>query len=188
MHGPEYPNDEEALRRAIARDNELEPTVRELERKASEVELRASALERERDEAKESASAIGQRYEKLQQTYRKEREAHASTKIVGLPAGPACRPLAGHLCCFVAAADVGVGACYAKARSDRENAGFRLRRPYYQMLVRQLAQEQDSRGRGAADDLYQPYQGAIVGAISVVYQFQLASRQSGPPPSKSARP
>ena len=66
MHGPEYPNDEEVLRRAIARDNELEPTVRE--------------LERERDEARESASAIGQRYEKLQQTYRKEREAHESTK------------------------------------------------------------------------------------------------------------
>ena len=80
MHGPEYPNDEEALRRAIPRDNELEPTVRELERNASEVELRASELERERDEARESASAIGQRYEELQQTYGKEREAHESTK------------------------------------------------------------------------------------------------------------
>ena len=80
MHGPKYPNDEEVLRRAIARDSELEPTVRELERKASEVELRASELERERDEARESASAIGQRYEKLQQTYGKEREAHESTK------------------------------------------------------------------------------------------------------------
>ena len=80
MHGPEYPNDEEVLRRAIPRDNELEPTVRELERKASEVELRASELERERDETRESASAIGQRYEKLQQTYGKEREAHESTK------------------------------------------------------------------------------------------------------------
>ena len=80
MHGPEYPNDEEALRRAIPRDNELEPTVRELERKASEVELRTSELERERDEAREAASAIGQRYEKLQQTYGKEREAHESTK------------------------------------------------------------------------------------------------------------
>ena len=61
------------LRRAIIRDNELEPTVRELERKASEVELRASELEQERDEARESPSAIGQRYEKLQQTYGKER-------------------------------------------------------------------------------------------------------------------
>ena len=40
----------------------------------------ASELERERDEARESASAIGQRYEKLQHTYGKEREAHDSTK------------------------------------------------------------------------------------------------------------
>ena len=100
------------LRRAIAKDNDLEATVRELERKASESELRASELERERDEARESASGIGQRYEKLQQTYRMERVAHESTKswvfLLGL--------LAGHLCCFVAAG-VGVGACYAKARS-----------------------------------------------------------------------
>ena len=80
MHGPKYPNDEEVLHRAIVRDNELEPTERELERKASEVELRASELEREWDEARESASAIGQRYEKLQQTYGKERQAHESTK------------------------------------------------------------------------------------------------------------
>ena len=54
--------------------------MRELERKTSEVELMASELERERDEARESASAIGQRYEKLHQTYRKEREAHEITK------------------------------------------------------------------------------------------------------------
>ena len=87
MHGPKYPNDGEVLRRAIARDNELEPTVRELERKASEVELRASELERERDEARESASAIGQRYEKLEQTYRKEWEAHQSTKFWVFVAG-----------------------------------------------------------------------------------------------------
>ena len=87
IHGPQYQNDEEVLRPAIARDNELEPTVRELERKASEVELRASELERERDEARESASAIGQRYEKLQQTYRKEWEAHQSTKFWVFVAG-----------------------------------------------------------------------------------------------------
>ena len=80
MHGPEYLNDEEVLRRAIARDNELERTVRELERNAFESELRASELERERDEARESASAIRERHEKLQQTYRKEREEHDSTK------------------------------------------------------------------------------------------------------------
>ena len=123
MHGPKYPNDEEVLHRAIVRDNELEPTERELERKASEVELRASELERERDEARESASAIGQRYEKLQQTYRKEREAHESTKSWVFLLGLLAAVLAGHLCCFVAAG-VGVGTCYAKARGDWENAGF----------------------------------------------------------------
>ena len=124
MHGPEYPNDEEVLRRAIARDNELEPTVRELERKASEVELRASELERERDEARESASAIGQRYEKLQQTYGKEREAHESTKSWVFLLGLLAAVLLVISVCFVAAAGVGVGTCYAKARGDRENAGF----------------------------------------------------------------
>ena len=80
MHGREYANDKEVLHQAIAREDELEGTVRELERTASESELRASERERERDEARESASAIGERYEKLQQTYRKEREAHGSTK------------------------------------------------------------------------------------------------------------
>ena len=80
MHGPKHLTDEEVLRQAIAREDELEGTVRELERNASESELRASERERERDEARESASAIGERYEKLQQTYRKEREAHGSTK------------------------------------------------------------------------------------------------------------
>ena len=43
MQGPEYLSDEELLRRAIAREEELERTVRE--------------LERERDEARESAAA-----------------------------------------------------------------------------------------------------------------------------------
>ena len=57
MHGPEYLSDEELLRRAIAREHELERTVRELERSASESKLRASELERERDEARESATA-----------------------------------------------------------------------------------------------------------------------------------
>ena len=48
MHGPEYLSDEELLRRAIAREQELERTVQELERRASELKLRASELERER--------------------------------------------------------------------------------------------------------------------------------------------
>ena len=45
----EYISDEELLRRAIAREHELERTVRELEQRVSE-------LERERDEARESAA------------------------------------------------------------------------------------------------------------------------------------
>ena len=49
MHGSEYLSDDELLRRAIAREDELERTVRELKRSASELELRASELERERD-------------------------------------------------------------------------------------------------------------------------------------------
>ena len=43
MHGPEYLSDDELLRQAIIREDELERTVRE--------------LERERDEAREAASA-----------------------------------------------------------------------------------------------------------------------------------
>ena len=80
MHGPEHPSDGELLRRAIGREDELQRTVQERERKASEAELRASELERERNEARESTSATVQRYERLQQTHRKERETHESTK------------------------------------------------------------------------------------------------------------
>ena len=46
MLGPEDPSDEELLRRAIMREDELERTVRELEQSASELKLRASELER----------------------------------------------------------------------------------------------------------------------------------------------
>ena len=47
-----------------------------------------------------------------------------------------------------------------------------LRRPYYQLLVRQLAQEQDFRGRaGLPATFINPYQGAIcrrnLGSVSV---------------------
>ena len=80
MHGPEYLSDEELLRRAIAREDELEQTVRELERNASELKLRASELERERDEAMESASAARRPYEELEEAYRKETAAHKETK------------------------------------------------------------------------------------------------------------
>ncbi len=50
MHGPEYPSDEELLHRSIARERELERTVRELDQSVSEWKLRASELERERDD------------------------------------------------------------------------------------------------------------------------------------------
>ena len=82
MHGPEYMSDEELLRRTIAREDELERTIRELERSASELKLRASELERERDEAKESASASRRPYEELEKAYRKEIAEHKETKEV----------------------------------------------------------------------------------------------------------
>ena len=84
MHGPEYPSDEELLRRAIAREDEVQRTVRERERNASELKLRASELERERerDEARESATAGRRPYEELEEAYRKERAAHKETKEV----------------------------------------------------------------------------------------------------------
>ena len=52
MQGPEYVPDEELLRRAVAREDELQRTVRELEQSVSEWKLRASELERERNEAR----------------------------------------------------------------------------------------------------------------------------------------
>ena len=60
MQGPEYLSDAELLRRAIAREQELERTVRELEQRVSELKLRAS--ERERDEARESAATARRPY------------------------------------------------------------------------------------------------------------------------------
>ena len=60
MLGPENPSDEELLRRAIVREDELERTVRELEQSASE-------LERERDEAREAAAASRDAYEELEE-------------------------------------------------------------------------------------------------------------------------
>ena len=79
MHGTEYLSDEELLRRAIAREDELQRTVRELEQNASESKLRASELERERDEARESASAGRRPYQELEEAYRKEIAEHKET-------------------------------------------------------------------------------------------------------------
>ena len=72
MQGPEYLSDEELLRRAIAREDELQRTVRQLEQNVSE-------LERERDEARESASASGRPYQELERAYQKEVAAHKET-------------------------------------------------------------------------------------------------------------
>ena len=80
MHGPEHLSDEELLRRAIVREDELERTGRELEQSASELRHGASELERERDEARESASASRQAHAELEEAYRKETAAHKDTK------------------------------------------------------------------------------------------------------------
>ena len=75
MLGPEDPSDEELLRRAIVREDELERTVRELEWSASE-------LERERNEAREAAATSRQAYAELEKAYRKETADHKETKEV----------------------------------------------------------------------------------------------------------
>ncbi len=62
MHGPEYLSDDELLRCAIMREDELERTVRDLEWSSSE-------LERERDEAREAASASRDAYKELTEAY-----------------------------------------------------------------------------------------------------------------------
>ena len=75
MRGPEYLSDEELLRRSIAREEELERIVRELEQNASE-------LERERDEARESAATARQPYHELEREYQKEVAEHKVTNDV----------------------------------------------------------------------------------------------------------
>ena len=79
MQGPEYLSDAELLRRAIAGEDELQRTVRQLEQNVSELKLRASELERERDEARESASASRRPYWELERAYEKEVAAHNET-------------------------------------------------------------------------------------------------------------
>ena len=80
MEGPEYLNDEELLRRALDREEELERTVGELEERVSELKLRESDLVRERDEARESASAARRPYQELQRAYREEVTEHKATR------------------------------------------------------------------------------------------------------------
>ena len=80
MHGPEYLSDDELLRRAIIREEELKRTVRELEQSASELQHGASELERERDEAKTVAFASEGAHRKLEIAYDEEYAAHIRTK------------------------------------------------------------------------------------------------------------
>ena len=75
----EYITDEELLRRAMIRQDVLERTVRELERKLSEAERRASGLERERDEAKEALSAGRLAHHELERAHEKEIAEHKMT-------------------------------------------------------------------------------------------------------------
>ncbi len=82
MQGPEYLSDEELLRRSVAREEELQRTVRELEQSLSQWQLRASERERERDEARDSAATANRPYNELEREYRKEVAAHKDTNGV----------------------------------------------------------------------------------------------------------
>ena len=82
MEGPEYVSDGELLRRSIAREEELQRTVRELEQSLSEWRNIASELERERDEARESAANANRPYYELERKYRKEVADHKETNGV----------------------------------------------------------------------------------------------------------
>ena len=80
MEGPEYLSDEELLLRSLAREEDLQRTVRELEQSVSEWQLRASELERERKEARESAANANRPYHELEREHRKEVAEHKETK------------------------------------------------------------------------------------------------------------
>ena len=77
----EYITDEELLRRAIVREDDLERTVREMEQSASGLQRRASELERERDEARESVSAGRLAYHELETKYQREVADHEVTTL-----------------------------------------------------------------------------------------------------------
>ncbi len=80
----EYINDEELLRRAIIREDELARTVRELERSASDWEQERARLERDRDAARESETAAIRAHRELEKAYGKE----LADEAVGLQARP----------------------------------------------------------------------------------------------------
>ena len=73
VEGPEYLSDEEMLRRAKGRTDELEEAVRRWERIAEE-------LERERDEAKGAASGFEDAYEEMKELYLRECAEHERTE------------------------------------------------------------------------------------------------------------
>ncbi len=76
----EYITDEELLRLAIIREDELERTVRELEGKLSESGERASELEQERDAARGSEAAAIQAHRELERAYGKEMAERGRTR------------------------------------------------------------------------------------------------------------
>ena len=78
----EYVPDEELLRRAIAREKELERCAGELELRLSQAERRASGLERELDEAKKALSEGMVAYYKLEGAHEKEIAEHRATAVV----------------------------------------------------------------------------------------------------------
>ena len=80
MHGPEYLSDDELLARAFNKVDDLERTVRELERNAS-------GLERERDEARKAASASEEENRELETAYDAERAAHGRTRRLAVRLG-----------------------------------------------------------------------------------------------------
>ena len=80
MEGPEFLSDEELLLRSLAREEELQRTVRELVQSVSEWQIRASELER--DEARESAASANRPYHELEKEYRKEVAEHKETNNV----------------------------------------------------------------------------------------------------------
>ena len=73
LEGPEYVSDDELLRRSLAREDNLQRRVWELDQRAPE-------LERERDEAREASSASGRAYEEMEGAYREEIAAHGTTR------------------------------------------------------------------------------------------------------------
>ena len=73
MNGPEHPSDNELLRLATIRVDELERTVRGLECTASE-------LEREWYQGRDAIAASEDARRKLQTAYTEERAAHRRTK------------------------------------------------------------------------------------------------------------